>query len=138
MWTNKEASSNYGRDSLEELVNHKEKYNCASLELFHVRGERGTSLSPMRMARKHRYTYLLESFLVGALAKKICNHDSTSNLFQKNRDPNVVMRQFEVGLDALTKIDPAERSSITHVVNLLKSPPYNMATPDMCFCNTIT
>ena len=74
------------------------------------------------------HTYLLESFSVGALAKKIYHHDSTSNLFQQNRDPNVVMRWFEVGLDALTKIDPAERSTITHVVNLLKSPLYNMAT----------
>ena len=81
-WTNEEALSNYGRDSLEELVKHKEKYNCASPELFHVQGERGTSLSPMKMARKHRHTYLSESFSVGALAKKIYHHDSPSNLFQ--------------------------------------------------------
>ena len=74
---------------------------------------------------------------MGALAKKIYNQDSTSNLFQQNRNPNVVMRRFEVGLDALTKIDPAERSTITHVVNLLKSPPYNMATPNICFCDTV-
>ena len=92
----------------------------------------------MRMAQKHMHTYLSEFFLIGALAKKIYNHNSTSNLFQQNQDPNVVMRRFEVGLDALTKIDPAERSTITHVVNLLKSPPYNMATPNMCFRNTIT
>ena len=83
-WTNKEAPSNYGRDSLEELVKHKEKYNCAGPKLFHVRGEQGTSLSPMRMARKHTHTYLSESFSVDALAKKIYNHDSTSNLFQQN------------------------------------------------------
>ena len=94
-WTNEGAPSNYGRDSLEELVKHKEKYNCTGLELFHVRGERGTSLSPMRMAQKHRHTYLLESFLVGALTKKIYHHDSTSNLFQQNRNSNVVMRRFE-------------------------------------------
>ena len=137
-WTNEEAPSNYGRDSLEELVKHKEKYNYVGPELFHVQREQGTSLSPVRMAWKHRHTYLSESFLVDALAKKIYNHDSTSNLFQQNRDPNVVMRQFEVGLDALRKIDPAERSTITHVVNLLKSPLYNMATPNMYFRNTIT
>ena len=83
-WTNTEASSNYGRDSLEELVNHKEKYNCVGPELFHVQGEQGASLSPMRMARKHRHTYLSESFSVGALARKIYNHDSTSKLFQQN------------------------------------------------------
>ena len=83
-WTNKEAPSNYERDSLEELVKHKEKYNYVGPELFHVRGERGTSLSPMRMARKYRHIYLSESFSVGALAKKIYNHDSTSNLFQQN------------------------------------------------------
>ena len=40
-WTNEEAPLNYGRDSLEELVKHKEKYNCAGPELFHVQGERG-------------------------------------------------------------------------------------------------
>ena len=118
-------------------MKHKEKYNCAGPKLFHVRGERGTSLSPMRMARKHRHTYLSESFSMGAVTKKIYHHDSTSNLFQQNWDPNIVMRRFEVGLDALTNTDPAERSTITHVVNSLKSPPYNMATPNMCFYDTI-
>ena len=137
-WTNKEAPSNYRRNSLEELVKHKEKYNCVGPELFHVRGERGTSLSLMRMAWKHRHTYVSESFSVGALTKKIYHHDSTSNLFQQNWDPNVMMMQFEVGLDALTKINLAERLTITHVVNSLKSPPYNMATPNMCFHDTIT
>ena len=92
----------------------------------------------MRVARKHRHTYHSKSFSVGALAKKIYNHDSTSNLFQQNHSPNVLMRQFELDLDALTKIDLAERSTITHVVNLLKSPPYNMATPNMCFRDTVT
>ena len=136
-WTNEEVLSNYGRDSLEELVKHKEKYNYAGPELFHIQGERRTSLSAMRMAQKHRHTYLLESFSMGALAKKIYNHNSTSNLFQQNENPNVTMRRFELSLDALIKIDPAERSTITHVVNLLKSPPYNMATPNMCFRDTI-
>ena len=75
---------------------------------------------------------------MGALAKKIYNHNSTSNLFQQNWDPNVVMRRFELGLGALTKIDPAERSTITNVMNLLKSPPYNMATPNMCFRDIVT
>ena len=35
-WTNEEASSNYGRDSLEELVKYKEKYNYVGPELFYV------------------------------------------------------------------------------------------------------
>ena len=35
-WKNEEVPSNYGRVSLEELVKHKEKYNCAGPELFHV------------------------------------------------------------------------------------------------------
>ena len=29
-----------------------------------------------------------------------------------------------------------ERSTITHVVNMLKSPPYNKANPTMCFRDT--
>ena len=137
-WTNEEAPSNYGRDSEEEMVKHKEKYNCAGPELFHVRGKRGTSRSPMRMARKHRHTYLSESFSVGTLAKKIYRHDSTSNLFQQNRDPNGVKMRFEQALDDLTRLDPLKRATITSVVNTLKSPPYNMETPTMCFRNTAT
>ena len=117
-WSDKDAPSNYGRDTLEEMNKHKLKYNCAGPELFHVRGQRGTSLFPMRMAWKHRHTFLSESFSVSALAKKIYQKDSTSNLFYQ---------MSEVDLDALTKSDPGERVTITHVVYVLKLPLYNMA-----------
>jgi serine/threonine protein kinase len=135
-WGDEDAPSNYGKDSVNEMNKHKAKYNCVGPELFHVRGQRGTSTSPMRMARKHRHTFLSESFSVGALAKKIYQKDSTSPLFQLNCDPNGLKMQFEVTLNALTKTNPAERSTITHVVNMLKSPPYNMAHPTMCFRDT--
>jgi hypothetical protein len=81
LWGVEDAPSNYGRDSMDEMNKHKAKYNCAGLELFHVRGQRGTSTSPMRMARKHRHTFLSEFFSVGALAKKIYHKDSISPLF---------------------------------------------------------
>ena len=135
-WGDEDAPSNYGKDSVDEMNKHKAKYNCAGPELFHVRGQRGTSTSPMRMARKHRHTFLSESFSVGALAKKIYQKDSTSTLFHLNRDPNGLKMRFELALEALTKSNPAERSTITHVVNMLKSPPYNMANPTMCFRDT--
>jgi hypothetical protein len=135
-WEDEDVPSNYGKNSMDEMNKHKAKYNCVGHELFHVRGQRGTSISPMRMARKHRHTFLSESFLVGALAKKIYHKDSTSPLFQLNRDPNGLKMRFEVALDALTKTNPAERSTITHIVNMLKSPPYNMANPTMCFRDT--
>jgi hypothetical protein len=79
------------------------------------------------------HTFILESFSVGALAKKIYHKDSTSPLFQLNSDPNGFKMRFELALDALMKTNPAERSTITHVVNMLKSPPYNMVNPTMCF-----
>jgi serine/threonine protein kinase len=135
-WGDEDAPSNYGKDSVDEMNKHKAQYNCAGPELFHVRGQRGTSTSPMRMARKHRHTFLSESFSVGALAKKIYHKDSTSPLFQHNRDPNGLKMRFEVALDALTKTNPADRSTITHEVNILKSPPYNMVNPTMCFRDT--
>jgi hypothetical protein len=122
---------------VDEMKNYKAKYNCVGPELFHVRGQRGTSTSPVRMARKHRHTFLSESFSVGALAKKIYAKDSTSPLFQLNRDPNGLKMWFELILDALTKTNPAERSTITYVVNKLKLPPYNMASPTMCFRDTV-
>ena len=75
---------------------------------------------------------------MGALAKNIYQKDSTSNLFQQNRNPNGLKMRFEAGLDALIKTDPRERKTITHVVNMLKLPPYNMANPTMCFHNTTT
>jgi hypothetical protein len=135
-WGDEDAPSNYGKESVDEMNKHRIKYNCAGPELFHVRGQRGTSTSPVRMARKHRHTFLSESFSVGALAKKIYARDSTSSLFQLNSDPNGLKMRFEIALDALTKPNPAERSTITHVVNMLKSPPYNMVNPTMCFRDT--
>jgi serine/threonine protein kinase len=135
-WEDEDAPSNYGRDLVDEMNKYKAKYNCAGLELFHVRGRRGTSTSPVMMARKHRHTFLSESFSVGALAKKIYAKDSISPLFQLNSDLNGLKMRFELALDALTKTNPAERSTITHVVNMLKSPPYNMASPTMCFRDT--
>jgi hypothetical protein len=135
-WGDEDAPSNYGRDSVDDMKKHREKYNCAGPELFHVRGQRGTSTSPVRMARKHRHTYLSESFSVGVLAKKIYAKDAASPLFQLNSDPNGVMMRFELALDQLTRPNPAERSTITHIVNILKSPPYNIVTPTMCFRDT--
>ena len=121
---------------MDEMNKHKAKYPCVGPELFYVRGQRKTSTSPMRMARKHRYTFLLESFSVGVLAKKIYLKDSTSPSFQLQRDPNGLKMRFEVALDALTKTNPTERSTVTHEVNILKSPPYNMVNPTMCFRDT--
>ena len=115
------------------MAKHKEKYYYAAPELFHVQGKRGTFQSPIRMARKHKHTIYLESFSVGALVKKIDHHDSTSNLFQKTPDPNSTKVRFELALNELTRVDPTKRTTITRLVNLLKSPPYNLENPTMCF-----
>jgi len=135
--THEKALLNYKKLKV-EMVKHKKKYNYADSKLFDIHGKKKTSRPPMKMDLKHRDTYLLESFVVGALAKKIYCCDSTSNLFQQNRYPNVVKIRFEQALDELTKLNPIERSTITNVVNTLKSPPYNMETPTMCFRNTLT
>ena len=132
-WMNEEAPSNYGKESTEVVAKHKEKYYCAAPELFHVQGKRGTFQSPVRMACKHKHTIYSESFSVGALAKKIYHHDSTSNLFQKTPEPNSTKVRFELALNELTRVDPIERSTITRVVKLLKSPSYNLENPTMCF-----
>ena len=81
MWINEDAPSNYGKESIEAMEKHKEKYNCAAQELFHVQGKRGTSQSLVKMARKYNTQFILESFSVGALAKRIYHHDKASNLF---------------------------------------------------------
>ena len=133
---NEESSSNYGKESTEAVAKYKEKYYCATPELFHVQRKRGTSQSLVRMARKHKHTLYSESFFVGALAKKIYHHDSTSNLFRKIPDPNSTKVRFELALNELTRVDPTERSTITSVVNLLKSPLYNLENPTMCFHDT--
>ena len=88
------------------------------------------------MARKYKHTIYSESFSVGALARKIYHHDATSNLFQCTPDPNSIKVRFELALNELTRVDPSERSTITRVVNLLKSPPYNLENSTMCFCDT--
>ena len=135
-WMNEEAPSNYGKESTEVVAKHKEKYYCAALELFHVQGKRETSQSLVRMARKHKHTIYSESFSVGALARKIYYHNATSNLFQCTSDPNSTKVRFELALNELTRVDPTERSTITRVVNLLKSPLYNLENPMMCFHDT--
>ena len=123
-WLNREASSNYGKESTEAIEKHKEKYNCAAPKLFHVQRKRRTSQSPVQMACKYKHTFFLESFSIGALAKKIYHHDATSNLFQHSPDPNSANVRFDLALNELTRVDLRERSTITRVVNLLKSPPY--------------
>ena len=40
-WSDKDAPSNYGRDTLEEMNKYKLKYNYAGPELFHIRGQHG-------------------------------------------------------------------------------------------------
>ena len=134
---NEEAPSNYGKESMEAVTKHKEKYYCAAPELFHVQGKWGTSQSPVRMARKHKHTIFLKSFSIGALAKKIYHHDSTSSLFQKTLDLNSTKVRFALALNEFTRVDSTERSTITRVVNLLKSPPYNLENPTMCFGNMV-
>ena len=84
-WMNEEAPSNYGKESMEAVAKHKEKYYCAAPELFHKQRKQGTSQSLVRMACKHKHTLYSESFSVRAFAKKIYHHDSTSNLFQKTQ-----------------------------------------------------
>jgi hypothetical protein len=67
------------------------------------------------------------------LAKKMYMGDSTSELFQKNRDPASICYRFEQALKELTDINPEERSAIIHVVNTLKGKPYYMEEPSMCY-----
>jgi hypothetical protein len=70
---------------------------------------------------------------VGTLAKKMYMGDSTSELFQKNRDPASTRYRFEQALNELTPINPEERSTIVHIVNTLKDKPYYMEEPFMCY-----
>lgn len=133
------SPSNYGVDCPYKIADHKARYECAAPELFHAHGgdkARGTSTSPMRMAHSHSHTAKSESFSVGTLAKNIYKRDSTSLLFQQNRDPDSVKMRFEHALNELTRRDPAARMTITDVVNTLKSRPYNLRTPTMCFRNS--
>ena len=63
--------------------------------------------------------------------------DATSTLFQKNRDTNSIKMHFEQALAELTHVDLAEQQTITHIVHTLKSKPYFMETPNMCFQDTV-
>ena len=93
--------------------------------------------SPMRMAMAHKHTIKSESYSVEMLAKKIYMMDATSILFHQNTDANSVKVHFEQALLELTHVDPAKRHTVTHVINTLKSKPYFMETPNMCFQDTI-
>ena len=135
-WIQEEAPSNYGKKAEEDLRKHRAKYYCAALELFQVIGERGTPQSPMRMAMAYNHTIKSESYSVGMLAKKIYRMDATSTLFQRNKDANAIKVRFEQSLAELTRVDPTERLTVTHVVYTLKGKPYFMETPNMCFRDT--
>jgi Protein kinase domain len=135
-WSGEDKISNYGKPTEAELAKTKASYICAAPELFHLYGKRGTPQSPMRIGLDHKHTMVSESFSVGVLATKIYHGDSTSNLFQSNRDLSAVKMRFEQALRDLQDRNPETRPKITSVVNTLKSAPYNMETPNMCFRNT--
>ena len=100
-------------------------------------GERGTPQSPMRMAMAHNHTIKSKSYSVGMLAKKIYRMDATLTLFQRNKDSNAIKVRFEQSLAKLTRVEPIEQLTVTHVVHTLKGKPYFMETPNMCFRDTI-
>ena len=128
-WDGEDKMSNYGRPSRAELDVYKGKYHHAAPELFHVYGKHGTPTSPKRMGIKHKHNHRSEAYAVGYLARKIYNRDCSSSLFQKNKDPSSLSKRFEQCMDELLKPDPLERSTVTHVVDVLKKPPYNLDTP---------
>ena len=136
-WIQEEASSNYGKKAKKDLRKHRAKYYCATPKLFHVTGEWGTPQSPMRMAMAHKHTIKSESYSVGMLPKKIYRMDATSTLFQRNKDSNAIKVRFEQSLAELTRVEPIERLTVTHVVHTLKGKPYFMETSNMCFRDTI-
>ena len=136
-WIQEEAPSNYGKKAEEDLRKHRAKYYYAAPELLHVTRERGTPQSPIRMAMAHKHTIKSESYSVGMLAKKIYRMDATSTLFQQNKDSNAIKVRFEQSLAELTRVEPTERLTVTHVVHTLKGKPYFMETPNMCFRDTI-
>ena len=84
----------------------------------------------------HNHTIKSESYSVGMLAKKIYRMDATSTLFQRNKDANAIKVRFEQSLAELTRVDPTERFTVTHIVHTLKGKPYFMETPNMCFRDT--
>ena len=136
-WIQEEAPSNYEKKNEEDLGKYRVKYYCTAPELFHVTREWGMLQSPMWMARAHKHTIKSESYSEEMLAKNIYKMDTTSTLFQQNRDANSVKVHFEQALLDLTRIDPTKRQIVTYIVNILKGPPYNMEIPNMCFRDTI-
>lgn len=128
-WDGEDKMSNYGRPSNTELDAYRVKYRHAAPELFHVYGKSGTPTSPRRMGIKHKHNHRSEAYAVGYLARRIYNRDCSSSLFQKNKDPSSLSKRFEQAMDELLRPDPLERSTVTHVVDLLKGPPYNLGTP---------
>jgi hypothetical protein len=136
-WSGEEKMSNYGKPTRRKLAKSKASYICAAPELFHLYGKRGTLQSLMRLGREHKHTMLSESFSVDVMATKIYHGDSTSNLFQNNKDPSAVKMRFEHALRDLQDQNPETWPKITSVVNTLKSAPYNMESPTTCFYDTI-
>ena len=64
----------------------------------------------------HKHTIKSKSHSVGMLAKKIYRMDATSTLFQRNKDANAIKVRFEQSLAELTRVDPTERLTVTHIV----------------------
>ena len=104
--------------------------------MFHLIGELGSAISSRRAGKVHACTVLSDSYIVGMLAKKMYIGDSTSELFQKNRDPTSTRYRFEQALKELIAINPEERSTIVYVVNTVKDKPYYMEEPSMCYCQS--
>jgi hypothetical protein len=109
----------------------KKRYNWIAPELIYLTGEPGLANSPCRVGKAHACTVLSDSYTVGMLAKKMYMGDSTSELFQKNRDLASTSYRFEQALKELTAINLEERSTIVYVVNTLKDKPYYMEEPSM-------
>jgi hypothetical protein len=135
-WSVDVAPSLYGKPNDTQLDKAKKRYNWIAPKLFHLIGEPGSATSPCRAGKVHACTVLSNSYTVGMLAKKMYMGDSTSELFQKNRDPASTRYRFEQALKELTAINPEERSTIVRIVNTLKDKPYYMEEPSMCYCQS--
>jgi hypothetical protein len=123
----------YGKPNDTLLDETKKRYNWIAPKLFHLTGEQTSATSRRQAGKAHACTVLSNSYTVGMLAKKMYIGDSTSELFQKNRDPASTRYKFEQALNELTAINPEERSTIVHVINILKGKPYYMEEPSMCY-----
>jgi hypothetical protein len=132
-WTGEVAPSLYGKPNDTLLDETKKPYNWIAPKLFHLTGEPGSATSPRRAGKAHACTVLSDSYTVEMLAKKMYMGDSTSELFQKNRDPTSTRYRFEQALNELIAINPEEGSTIVRVVSTLKSKPYYMEEPSMYY-----